>query len=121
MKRQPLPWPPQLITQERPAPGAATLLDSAFSSLRWALEGADLASAGVVIATHDSSLAPLSAAWGRRPHAEVTTRARVLQLAHEAKLPTPALTPSQVPVLLGVKRRMQLVALDFAPRKGATR
>ena len=121
MKRATLPWPPQLITQERPAPGAATLLDSAFSSLRWALEGTDLARAGVVIATHDSPLASLAAAWGKKAHAEVTTRARVLQLAHEAKLPTPALAPSQVPVLLGLKRRSQLVTLDFAQQKGASR
>lgn len=72
MRRTPLPWPPSLTTQERPVPGAAELLGAALAPLRTALEGVDLAGAGVVITTHDSPLAPVASAWARKPHAEST-------------------------------------------------
>lgn len=116
MKRTALYWPPRLVTQERPAPGAVALLESVLPSLPAALADRDLSTVGLVVVSPSSALALVGAAWNRQTQAEITTRQRTLDIARKGGATGgTTLTETQIPVVLGTARRLQLVALDFAP------
>ena len=82
-----------------------------------ALAGLDLAAVAVVVASPDSALASARAAWLLRTHLDITSRDTVLGLAAKLKLTPRDFTPQQVPVLIGVGKRAQLVTLDFSEAK----
>ena len=108
---------PQLLIDEHPIKGAPVLLDAALGPIRTALADRDLAAVAVVLASHDSALASVRAAWSLRPHLDITSRETVLGLAAKLKLTPRDYTPQQVPVLIGVGKRAQLVTLDFSEAK----
>ncbi len=108
---------PQILTNEHPIKGAPVLLDAALGPIRTALAGLDLAAVAVVLASPDSALASVRAAWTLKPHLDITSRDTVLDLAKKLKLAPRDFTHQQVPVLIGVGKRAQLVTLDFSKAK----
>ncbi len=118
MKRRPFPLPaPRLLAIEPPIKGASALLNASLETIRKALAGHDLDAAAVALVTPDSTLASVSAAWSPRPSCEITSRDRVLKLANKLQLAPRDFAPGQVPVLIGVGKRAQLVTLDFSEAK----
>ena len=118
MKRRPASLPvPQLLIDEHPIKGAPALLDDALGPIRTALAGLDLAAVAVVVASPDSALASARAAWLLRTHLDITSRDTVLGLAAKLELTPRDFTHQQVPVLIGVGKRAQLVTLDFSEAK----
>ena len=118
MKRRPASLPaPQLLIDEHPIKGAPVLLDGALGPIRTVLAGLDLATVAIVLASPDSALASARAAWSLRPHLGLTSRDTVLDLAKKLELTPRDFTHQQVPVLIGVGKRAQLVTLDFSEAK----